>query len=64
MKPDGAIFMTWAPDRGNVHMRYPPIDGFWTWDIKRDRVNGDANLSAYFDLTLEEFSHGKTTADG
>jgi len=56
--------MTWAPDRGNVHMRYPPIDGFWTWDIKRDRVNGDANLSAYFDLTLEEFSHGKTTADG
>jgi len=41
-----------------LHMRYPPIDGFWTWDIKRDRVYGDANLSAYFDLTLEEFSHG------
>ncbi|CDX27295.1 PAS sensor signal transduction histidine kinase [Mesorhizobium sp. ORS 3324] len=51
--------MTWAPERGrNLHMRYPPIDGFWTWDIKRDRVYGDANLSAYFDLTLEEFSHG------
>ena len=33
-------------------------------NVKRDRVNGDANLSAYFDLTLEEFSHGKTTADG
>jgi PAS domain-containing protein len=39
-------------------MRYPPIDGFWTWDIKRDRVYGDANLCAYFGLTLEEFSHG------
>jgi len=45
-------------------MRYPPIDGFCTWAIKRDRVNGHANLSAYSDLTLEEFSHGKTTADG
>jgi len=42
----------------NVHMRYPTIDGFWTWDIKRDRVYGDANLSAYFGLTLDEFSHG------
>jgi PAS domain-containing protein len=39
-------------------MRYPPIDGFWTWDIKRDRVYGDANISAYFGLTLDEFSHG------
>ncbi|WP_217577598.1 PAS domain-containing protein [Mesorhizobium sp. GbtcB19] len=39
-------------------MRYPPIDGFWTWDIKRDRVYGDANLSDYFGLTLDEFSHG------
>ncbi|TJV08697.1 MAG: hypothetical protein E5Y35_17735, partial [Mesorhizobium sp.] len=51
--------MTLAPQRSrNLHMRYPPIDGFWTWDIKRDRIYGDANLSAYFDLTLEEFSHG------
>ncbi|WP_192243007.1 PAS domain-containing protein [Mesorhizobium silamurunense] len=51
--------MTLAPECSrNVHMRYPPIDGFWTWDIKRARVYGDANLSAYFDLTLEEFSHG------
>lgn len=51
--------MTPAPERSrNVNMRYPPIDGFWTWDIKRDRIYGDANLSAYFDLTLEEFSHG------
>jgi len=41
-----------------MHMRYPPIDGFWTWDIKRDRVYGDANLSDYFGLTLDEFSHG------
>ncbi len=40
------------------HVQYPPIDGFWTWDIKRDRVYGDANLSDYFGLTLEEFSHG------
>jgi len=39
-------------------VQYPPIDGFWTWDIKRDRVYGDANLSDYFGLTLEEFSHG------
>ncbi|AZO24407.1 hypothetical protein EJ070_29440 [Mesorhizobium sp. M1E.F.Ca.ET.045.02.1.1] len=51
--------MTSAPERSRyAHMRYPPIDGFWTWDIKRDRIYGDANLSAYFDLTLEEFSHG------
>ncbi|TIT77718.1 MAG: hypothetical protein E5W57_14030 [Mesorhizobium sp.] len=51
--------MTPAPERSrNMHMRYPPIDGFWTWDIKRDRVYGDASLSAYFDLTLDEFSHG------
>lgn len=51
--------MTAAIEReGDLHLRYPPIDGFWTWDIKRDRVYGDANLSAYFDLTLEEFSHG------
>lgn len=51
--------MTSALLRGcTIHMRYPPIDGFWTWDIKRDRVYGDANLSAYFGLTLEEFSHG------
>lgn len=41
-----------------MHLRYPPIDGFWTWDIKRDRVYGDANLSDYFGLTLEEFSRG------
>ncbi|WP_149803563.1 PAS domain-containing protein [Mesorhizobium sp. NFR06] len=33
-------------------MRYPSIDGFWTWDIKRDRIYGDANLSDYFGLTL------------
>ncbi|WP_292572033.1 PAS domain-containing protein [Mesorhizobium sp.] len=39
-------------------MRYPPIDGFWTWDVKRDRVYGDTNLSDYFGLTLDEFSHG------
>jgi PAS domain-containing protein len=39
-------------------MRYPPIDGFWTWDIKRDCIYGDANLSDYFGLTLDEFSHG------
>ncbi|TPN81954.1 hypothetical protein FJ987_25275 [Mesorhizobium sp. CU2] len=51
--------MTSGPERSrNMHTRYPPIDGFWTWDIKRDRVYGDANLSAYFGLTLEEFSHG------
>ncbi|TIV99259.1 MAG: hypothetical protein E5V85_08385 [Mesorhizobium sp.] len=51
--------MTSVPERSRyAHMRYPPIDGFWTWDIKRDRVYGDANLSAYFDLTLDEFSHG------
>ncbi|RWM06488.1 MAG: hypothetical protein E5X80_09185 [Mesorhizobium sp.] len=51
--------MTSAPERSRyAHMRYPPIDGFWTWDIKRDRIYGDANLFAYFDLTLEEFSHG------
>jgi hypothetical protein len=43
---------------GSPHVQYPPIDGFWTWDIKRDRVYGDANLSDYFGLTLEEFSHG------
>ncbi|TGV23910.1 hypothetical protein [Mesorhizobium sp. M4B.F.Ca.ET.143.01.1.1] len=42
----------------SVHLRYPPIDGFWTWDIKRNRVYGDANLSDYFGLTLEEFSRG------
>jgi hypothetical protein len=39
-------------------VQYPPIDGFWTWDIKRNRVYGDANLSDYFGLTFEEFSHG------
>jgi len=51
--------MTSSPERDrSMHMRYPPIDGFWTWDIKRDRVYGDANLYAYFGLTLEEFSHG------
>ncbi|CDX21620.1 PAS sensor signal transduction histidine kinase [Mesorhizobium plurifarium] len=51
--------MTLAPEHGrNMHMRYPPIDGFWTWDIKRDRIYGDANLSDYFGLTLDEFSHG------
>lgn len=51
--------MTSAPEHGpSTHMRYPPIDGFWTWDIKRDRVYGDANLSDYFGLTLDEFSHG------
>ena len=51
--------MTSVPERDpSTHMRYPPIDGFWTWDIKRDRVYGDANLSAYFGLTLEEFSRG------
>ena len=48
-----------ARERGRgIHLRYPPIDGFWTWDIKRDRVYDDANLSDYFGLTLEEFSHG------
>jgi len=57
--PDGAVFMTSATERSRaLHMRYPPIDGFWTWDIKRDRVYGDANLSDYFDLSLDEFSHG------
>jgi hypothetical protein len=51
--------MASALERGrSVHLRYPPIDGFWTWDIKRNRVYGDANLSDYFGLTLEEFSHG------
>lgn len=51
--------MASATERGHsLHMRYPPIDGFWTWDIKRDRVYGDANLSDYFGLTLDEFSHG------
>lgn len=51
--------MTSALEHGrNMHMRYPPIDGFWTWDIKRDRVYGDVNLSDYFGLTLDEFSHG------
>lgn len=51
--------MTSATEHGrNMHMRYPPIDGFWTWDVKRDRVYGDANLSDYFGLTLDEFSHG------
>ncbi|MEI9405534.1 PAS domain-containing protein [Mesorhizobium argentiipisi] len=48
-----------APEHGRtMHMRYPPVDGFWTWDIKRDRVYGDANLSDYFGFTLDEFSHG------
>ena len=37
------------------HVQYPPIDGFWAWDIKRNRVYGDANLSGYFGLTPEEF---------
>ncbi|UCI06236.1 PAS domain-containing protein [Mesorhizobium sp. B1-1-8] len=51
--------MTLALERSrNMHMRYPPIDGLWTWDIKRDRVYGDANLSAYFGLTSDEFSRG------
>lgn len=51
--------MTSAPEHGrNMHMRYPPIDGFWDWDVKRDRVNGDANLSDYLGLTPDEFSHG------
>ncbi|TPI14091.1 hypothetical protein FJW06_12380 [Mesorhizobium sp. B4-1-3] len=51
--------MTSAPEHGcNIHMRYPPIDGFWTWDTKRDRFYGDANLSDYFGLTPDEFSHG------
>ncbi|MDG4877610.1 PAS domain-containing protein [Mesorhizobium sp. WSM4935] len=51
--------MTLAPEHSrNRHGRYPPIDGFWTWDIKRDLVYGDANLSDYFGLTLDEFSHG------
>src|SRR5882724_10041741 len=59
LKPDWAVFMKSAPDLGrSVHLRYPPIDGFWTWDIKRNRVYGDANLSDYFGLTLDEFSHG------
>lgn len=59
LKPNGAVFMESALEHGRgVHRRYPPIDGFWTWDIKRDRVYGDANLSDYFGLTLEEFSHG------
>ncbi|MGX5850810.1 hypothetical protein ACWGTO_27400 [Mesorhizobium sp. PL10] len=38
-------------------MQYPPIDGFWTWVIKRNRVYGDANLSDHLGLTLDEFSH-------
>jgi len=51
--------MTAAAEGGRrVHLQYPPIDGFWTWDIKRNRVYGDANLSDYFGLSLEEFSHG------
>ena len=51
--------MTSVAESGrSVNMRYPTIDGFWTWDIKRDRVYGDANLSNYFGLTLDEFSHG------
>jgi PAS domain-containing protein len=59
LKPDGAVFMTSAPEHGrNIHIRYPSIDGFWTWDIKRERVYGDANLSDYFGLTFDEFSHG------
>ncbi|WP_224516126.1 hypothetical protein [Mesorhizobium sp. CA8] len=38
-------------------MRYSSI-GFWTWDIRRGRVYGDANLSDYSGFTLDEFSHG------
>ncbi|MBZ9763254.1 hypothetical protein LB553_20550 [Mesorhizobium sp. CA8] len=47
-----------APEHGrSMHMRYSSI-GFWTWDIRRGRVYGDANLSDYSGFTLDEFSHG------
>jgi hypothetical protein len=37
---------------------YPELSGFWTWDVKRNRVYGDANLAEYFGLTIEELASG------
>jgi PAS domain-containing protein len=37
---------------------YPPISGFWTWDVQRNVVYGDANLGDYFGVPRAEFAHG------
>jgi hypothetical protein len=37
---------------------YPPISGFWTWDVQRDVVYGDANLGDYFGVPRAEYAHG------
>lgn len=37
---------------------YPPISGFWTWDVQRNVVYGDANLGDYFGVSRAEFAHG------
>jgi hypothetical protein len=39
-------------------VNYPELSGFWTWDVKRNRVYGDANLAEYFGLTIEELASG------
>ena len=50
-----------AREDGDDHITsvlYPPVSGFWTWDVARDIVYGDANLGDYFGLTRDEFLHG------
>jgi hypothetical protein len=50
-----------APQDGDEHVTsvlYPPVSGFWTWDVARNVVYGDANLGDYFGLTRNEFVHG------
>ena len=39
-------------------VNYPELSGFWTWDVKRNRVYGDANLAEYFGLTIDELASG------
>ena len=39
-------------------VNYPELSGFWTWDVKRNRVYGDANLAEYFGLTIGELASG------
>lgn len=45
-------------DGGGSSFDQPPITGFWTWDIKRDVVHGDANLAEYFGFSLDEMARG------
>ncbi len=46
-----------APDR-KATGGYPQISGFWTWDIRQNLVQGDANLFEYFGLDVTQHMGG------